>query len=336
MNHELPANRHEPSTKKAIRWGLIGCGRISHRFVQGLRDVPGAELVSVWSRRVESVNSFVEQYGGRACKSVEELFSSDIDAIYIATLPDSHTQYSIAALNSGKHVLCEKPAATNLKMLDTILETANAKGLLFMEAMKPPFFPLYRRLKNYLLTDPIGEVGYIRAGSAVADCPPEHPNYSHELIGGSLMQIGIYEAFLAVDWLGKTKKVQALGRFGETGIDMFSIFQSEHQHGYAQLYCGLDLHGKGDALIVGTLGNVTIHKNWWNPARATISYLDGRTIELNEPYTSGGLNYEIEHFCELIGQNKKESPIISHELSRQMIIMLDEARAQVGLKFRED
>ncbi len=329
MNHEL-------LTIRPIRWGIIGCGRISHRFVQGLKAVPGAELVSVWSRRPASVNSFVEQYGGHACNTVEELFLSDIDAVYIATLPDSHTQYSIAALNSGKHVLCEKPAATNLKVLDTILETAKAKGLLFMEAMKPPFFPLYRRLKEYLLIDPMGEVGYIRAGSAVADCPPEHPNYSHELVGGSLMQIGIYEAFLAIDWLGGTKKVQALGRFGQTGIDMFSIFQSEHEHGYAQLYCGLDLHGKGDALIAGTLGHVTIHKNWWNPARATISYLDGRTVELDEPYTSGGLNYEIEHFCELIRQDKTESPIISHQISRQMIAMLDDAREQVGLKFKED
>jgi len=59
------------------------------------------------------------------------------------------------------------------------------------------------------------------------------------------MQIGIYEAFLAIDWLGATKQVQTMGRFADNGIDMFSIFQSEHQNGYAQLYCGLDLHGKG-------------------------------------------------------------------------------------------
>jgi predicted dehydrogenase len=295
--------------------------------------VPGTALVSAWSRRAETVNSFVEQYGGTACQTVDELFESDIDAVYIATLPDSHAIYSIAALNAGKHVLCEKPAGTNLTILETILSVAQLKGLLFMEGMKPPFFPLYKRLKEYLITDPIGNVGYIRAGSAVADCPPEHPNFSHELVGGSLMQIGIYEAFLAVDWLGATKHVQALGRIGETGIDMFSIFQTEHDNGYAQLYCGFDLHGKGDALICGTIGNVTIHKNWWNPTKATINYLDGRTVELDEPFIAGGLNYETEHFCELITTGKTESPIISHDMSRQMIDMLDKARAQVGLKF---
>lgn len=317
-----------------IRWGIIGCGRISHRFMQGLQDVPDTVLAASWSRRAETVNAFVEQYGGKACSSVDELLASDIDAVYIATLPDSHAEYSIAALKAGKHVLCEKPAGINLNDLDKILTVAKSTGLLFMEGMKPPFFPLYRRLKEYVLTDPIGEIGYVRAGSAVADCPPGHPNYSLELVGGSIMGIGIYEAYLAVEWLGATRQVQTLGRFGETGIDMFAIFQSEHEKGYAQLYCGFDLHGKGDALICGTLGHITIHKNWWNPAKATINYLDGRTVELDEPFTAGGLNYETRHFCELINSGATESPIISHEMSRQMIAMLDSARAGIGLKFK--
>jgi hypothetical protein len=124
-----------------------------------------------------------------------------------------------------------------------------------------------------------------------------------------------------------------MGRFSGKEVDMFTIFQTQHNNGYAQLYCGFDLHGKGDALIAGPLGHITIHKNWWNPTKATISYLDGRTIELDEPFTNGGLNYEIAHFCELLRDGQTESPIITHELSRGMINMLDKAREQVGLKF---
>jgi predicted dehydrogenase len=317
-----------------IKWGIIGCGRIAHRFIQGLKEVQDTKLVSVWSRRAETVTDFVSCYGGYACANVDELLTSDIDVVYIATLPDSHAQYSIAAFNAGKHVLCEKPAAINLKILDEIIAAAKAKNMLFMEGMKPPFYPLYVRLKEYLIHDPIGPVGYVRAGSSVADIPPEHPNFSIDLAGGAIMGIGIYEAFLAIDWLGKTEEVQTMGRFGDTGIDMFSIFQTRHQNGYAQLYSGFDLHGKGDALICGTIGYVTIHKNWWNPARATINYLDGRIVELDEPFIAGGLNYEIEHFCQLITEGKTESPVISHEMSRQMIAMLDKARAQIGLKFK--
>jgi predicted dehydrogenase len=316
-----------------IRWGIIGCGRIAHRFMQGLPEVPGAELNASWSRRAETVNAFVNQYGGKACTSVEELLASDIDAVYIATLPDSHAQYAMQALKAGKHVLCEKPATINLGQLEEVLQVAKSTRLLFMEGMKPPFYPLYTKLKEHLLQDPIGQVGYVRAGSSVADISKDHPNFSYELAGGSLMQIGIYEAFLAIDWLGSLLNIQAMGHFGETGIDMFAIFQTQHIGGYSQVYTGFDLHGKGDALIAGTLGHITIHKNWWNPAKATIDYLDGRSVELNEPFIAGGLNYETAHFCELIRAGAIESPIISHEMSRQMIAMIDEARKQVGLKF---
>jgi predicted dehydrogenase len=316
-----------------IKFGIIGCGRISHRFMQGIQQVAGASLTAAWSRRAESVAQFIGQYGGKACSSLDDLLSSDIDAVYIATLPDSHAAYSIAALHAGKHVLCEKPVTTNVAQLEPVLQLAKQKGLLFMEGMKPPFFPLYRKLKEHLLKDPIGPVGYVRAGSAVMDCPPEHPNYSYDLIGGGIMQIAPYEAFLALDWLGPMTNLQAMGRFSGKQVDMFSIFQTQHGDGYAQLYCGFDLFGKGDALMAGPLGNITIHKNWWNPAKATIEYLDGHTVELNEPFTAGGLNYETEHFCNLIRNGQTESPIITHELSRQMIAMLEEARKQIGLKF---
>ena len=317
-----------------IRWGIIGCGRIAHRFMQGLKEVPDAEFVGAWSRREETVEAFVEQYGGVGFANVGELLNGDIDAVYIATLPDSHELYSILALNTGKHVLCEKPVAINLESLDKILKVAKEKNLLFMEGMKPPFFPLYRKLKEYLLTDSIGEIGYVRAGSSVADISPDHPNFSHDLAGGAVMGIGIYEAYLALDWLGDTKQVQAMGRFGDNKIDMFTIFQTEHEKGYGQFYCGFDLHGKGDALICGTLGNISIHRNWWNPATATINYLDGRTVELDEPFTAGGLNYETAHFCDLINQGLTESPVITHEISRQMIAMLDNARKIIGLNFK--
>jgi predicted dehydrogenase len=317
-----------------IKFGIIGCGRISHRFMQGIDQVDGAEVTAAWSRRAESVEQFVSQYGGKACNSIDDLLASDIDAVYIATLPDSHAEYSIAALNAGKQVLCEKPVAVNLAQLEPVLQLAKEKKLLFMEGMKPPFYPLYRILKEHILSDPIGPVGYVRAGSAVTDCPPDHPNYSYDLVGGAIMQIAPYEAFLALDWLGPMTDIQTMGRFTGKQVDMFAILQTQHQGGYAQLYCGFDLHGKGDALIVGTLGNITIHKNWWNPAKATIDYLDGRSIEINEPFTAGGLNYETEHFCNLIRNGQTESPIITHELSRQMIFMLEKSRKQIGLKFK--
>ncbi|MBC8838240.1 Gfo/Idh/MocA family oxidoreductase, partial [Escherichia coli] len=72
--------------------------------------------------------------GGTPAASLEALLASDIDAVYIATLHDSHAQYTLAALAAGKAVLCEKPATLNAAQLDTVLQAARDAGLLFMEA----------------------------------------------------------------------------------------------------------------------------------------------------------------------------------------------------------
>ncbi len=114
------------------------------------------------------------------------------------------------------------------------------------------------------------------------------------------------------------------------GIDLFASVNSAHEHGIAQWYCGLDLHGRGDALICAPLGNVTIEAPWWNPQRATIAYRDGRRVELDVPFVGGGLNYETAHFCALLREGKRESPEISHAKSRQMIEMIDRSRAALG------
>jgi predicted dehydrogenase len=324
----------ENSPVKNVKWGIIGCGAISERFMQGLLAVPNTEIISAWSHRPESVTSFCDKYGAKACSSVDELLASDIDAIYIATLPDSHSLYSTAALRAGKHVLCEKPACINLSDLEIVLHEARNNKLLFMEAMKPPFFPLYRKLKAHLAEDPIGEIGYLRAGSSVVGVNANHPSLSHELVGGSIMGIGVYEAFLAADWLGDAAAVQALGRIGDSGVDLFSVFQTQHSRGFGQFYTGFEVYGKGDALICGAKGHVTIHQSWWNPIAASIAYSDGRLVELNEPFSAGGLNYEIAHFCELLNDGQLESPIISHDISRKMIGLLDKVRAEIGLKFK--
>jgi predicted dehydrogenase len=316
-----------------IRWGIVGAGQIAQRFAQSLAHVPAARLSHVFSRRPESVDAFVGRFGGAACRHIDALLGAPIDAVYIATLNDSHMAYALAALSAGKHVLCEKPAAVNRAQLERIVTAARASNCLFMEAMKPPFYPLYTQLRAHLAHDPIGPISLVRAGCASAGVRPDHPSFSFEHAGGALLDIGIYEAFLALDWLGPARDVQTFGRVGATGVDTFASVHSRHDHGVAQLFCGLDFEARGDALIAGERGSVTIHERWWNPARATIRYNDGRVVELDVPFEGGGLNYETAHFCELVRAGRLESPVMTHEKSLQMISMMDAARAALGVRF---
>lgn len=328
--------RGEGAVPRLIRWGIVGAGDASRRFAQGLNFVEGAKLTAAWTRRPIAAEAFAAENGGVAAPTLDALLAGPIDAVYIGTHPDSHHDYALAALGAGKHVLCEKPSMLNEKELDTVLLAAHIRGLLFMEAMKSPFFPLYRRLREHLEFDPIGQVGFVRAGSSLADVPREHALYNVDHGGGSLLGIAPYEAFLALDWLGALLQVQTLGRLGDAGIDTFASLQTEHEHGIAQLYSGLGLHGQGDALLCAPLGNVTIHPKWWNPSAATIRYVDGRILELEEPVVSTGFNYEAEHFCALIRSGKTESPVMTHEMSRQMMRILDSARAEIGVVYPQE
>jgi predicted dehydrogenase len=316
-----------------VRFGIVGAGRIAQRFVDSLRHVPEACLSHVWARRPEAAAALAQADGATVCASFDALLASDIDAVYIATLHDSHAEYACAALAAGKAVLCEKPAALNAVQLDRVLATARQHGRLFMEAMKPPFFPLYRRLRAYLQQAPIGPVRLVRAGFSTATAPADSALFQREQAGGSLLDVGIYGAFLAVDWLGEVSEVQTLGRMGATGVDVFASLNVRCEQGMAQLYSGLDLCGKGDALLAASQGHVTLHDKWWNPTRATVHHDDGRVVELHEPAVGGGLNYETAHFCQLLRQGALESPLLSHRHSRNMIAILDAARNALGLRY---
>lgn len=130
-----------------IRWGVIGPGRAASRFAEGLKAVENASLDAVWGRASERARLFADQFAvPNVADSLDGLLGSEIDAVYVATHPDSHADLCVKALEAGRHVMCEKPAAQNERQVAVVLETARRNSLLFMEAMKPPFFPLYQSL----------------------------------------------------------------------------------------------------------------------------------------------------------------------------------------------
>ena len=322
------------NAQQVIRFGILGPGRAAARFAHGLAAVPNATLHAVWGRNPERARAYAQRFEVlQAAVSLDEFFAADIDAVYVATHPDTHAELCIRAFAAGKHVLCEKPAALNQRQLTEILTAAHRHDHLFMEAMKPPFFPLYQRLRQHLAFDPIGPIGFVRAGHSDSSIGPDYPLHFPELGGGGIMGIGPYEAFLALDWLGPLKRVHTIGRVSPAGVDSFALIHTEHERGLAQLHTGLDLLSHGDALLSAPRGYALIHANWWNPTRATIHYLNRRIVELHEPYTAGGFNYETAHFCQLIRSGLRESPEIPHALSLSMARLLESARTALGVRF---
>ena len=251
---------------QSVRFGILGPGRAAARFAQGLAAVPNASLQSVWGRNPDKTQSFAQKFNvPHTSATLPEFLATNIDAIYVATHPDTHADLCIQALAAGKHVLCEKPSALNAAQLEQVLAAARGHNRLFMEAMKPPFFPLYERLRQHLEADPIGPVGFVRAGHCDSTLAPDYPLHFPELGGGGIMGIGPYEAFLALDWLGPLKRVHTLGRLNSAGVDSFALIHTEHERGMAQLHTGLDLLSHGDALLSAPRGYVLIHATGGTP-----------------------------------------------------------------------
>src|SRR5262245_43435363 len=114
---------------KKLRWGLIGCGDISRkRVAQALRDIPECELVAVNRARDDLAEAFASEFGAkRWYGDWRELIADDeVDAVYIATPVYLHVEQAVAAAESGKHVLCEKPMAMNTAECDRMIASRNA------------------------------------------------------------------------------------------------------------------------------------------------------------------------------------------------------------------
>ncbi|MEG2351021.1 MAG: Gfo/Idh/MocA family oxidoreductase, partial [Hungatella sp.] len=135
-----------------IRFAVIGTNSISDTFMDAAREVAGFSLGAVYSRTLEHGQAFADRYGARCVyTSLEELAAaSDIDAVYIASPNSCHCKQTIQMLEGKKHVLCEKPIASDLEELRQMLEAAKRNHVVLLEAMRSVFDPGFAKLQELL------------------------------------------------------------------------------------------------------------------------------------------------------------------------------------------
>src|SRR5262245_55899785 len=151
----------------SLRIGILGAARIAPRaLVEPARACPRVEVVSVAARDPERARAFADEHGlSRAEPSYEALVASpDLDAIYVALPNGAHAPWSIRALAAGKHVLCEKPIASNGDEADEMVRAADEHGRVLMEAFHYRYHPLAQRVVEVARS---GELGALRHVSAV-------------------------------------------------------------------------------------------------------------------------------------------------------------------------
>src|SRR5438477_808412 len=142
-----------------VKWGLIGCGDIARRRVApALRDLPNCELVAVSRANFELTESFAREFGAQHWyRNWHELIADEeVEAVYIATPVYLHAEQAIAAAHAGKHVLCEKPMAMNVRECERMIAACAANNVRLGISYYRHFYPVVNRIKSVLSS---GEAG---------------------------------------------------------------------------------------------------------------------------------------------------------------------------------
>jgi predicted dehydrogenase len=176
-----------------VRIGMLGSARIAKAaLIEPARDVPDVTVVAVAARDLLRAQAYALEHGiAVAHGSYDELLADPgIDAIY-NPLPNSlHESWTLRAITAGKHVLCEKPFASNAAKAKLVAEAAAASGLVVMEAMHYRYHPLIGRLREVVAS--LGPVRTMQAWTSFAIANPGNIRYDYALGGGALMDGGCY------------------------------------------------------------------------------------------------------------------------------------------------
>lgn len=208
-----------------IRVGLLGASRVSrYAVIRPAAGIDGIEVTSVAARDAARAAEFAEENG---ILNVEEdyrsLVRSDaVDLVYNGLPPASHAQWSIAALEAGKHVLCEKPFAMNAEEAQAMVDAATRTGNLLIEAYHYRFHPLFDRVLGLLASGSIGAVHELDAHFNVRiECQPGEIRYDAALGGGAMMDLGCYCVHWVRHVMGEEPEVLSAAAIRhESGVDV--------------------------------------------------------------------------------------------------------------------
>lgn len=247
-----------------MKFGTIGTGMIVQRIIEGILDAPGASCEAVYSRTEEKGRALADQYGVKKVYTDLNAMLSDpeITWIYVASPNSLHYSHTMAALEAGKNVLCEKPFASNAREAQAMADKAKEKGLLLYEALTTTFLGNYQLLKKQM--EKIGRLRLVLGGysqySSRYDQLKEgivtnafDPNFS----GGCLMDINYYNVAFAVSLFGEPVKVHYAANMLR-GIDTSGVVLLEYPDFVCQCTGAKDTWGENIVQLQGEDGYIVI------------------------------------------------------------------------------
>lgn len=330
-----------------LKLGIIGTNYISDNLYNAASKVPGVDVCAVYSRTQESGDTFAEKHDiPQVFTDYEAFLRSDLDAVYVASPNYVHCSQAIAAMNHGKHVLCEKVMAVNEREVQSMIDCAKKNNVILLEAMRQDFDPALGLAEEHL-----SKIGQIRRATF------EYCQYSGrydqfregevlnafnpELSNAAIMDIGVYCIHSLVRFFGKPKSVKAFSTPLSNGFEGSGIVVMQYEDMVAEAVYSKNTVSVNPSVIQGEDGSILIDYIG-NPKHMEIrkrkgcrDTLDGGDVEVI-PYEPLEYNmvFEVQEFLRLIEEKEINHKYLQYSLDTIRII--DEARRQNGIVFQAD
>lgn len=325
---------------RKVNWGILGCGIIAGKFAEALQKTEGASLKAAGAREYNRAETFAKRWGfEKAYGNYYELAKDkEIDIIYVATPHSYHYAHAKLCLESGKHVLCEKPFTINAGQLKRLVKIARDRNLFLMEALWSRFLPGIIEVKSLIDSGTIGEVITLEADFGI-NFPhdPQHRIYNPYLGGGALLDIGIYPLFLALYLFGNADILKAYSVLDQNNIDLTTSLITVHNS--SGTVCHLNSTIKANtpvqARIHGSRGSIVFDRWWFTPVNFILR-LEGKEEQLMKfPPRVNGYEYQAMDAVKCLQEGRKESSVMPLEFSILLMEHMDKIRKLTGIRYPE-
>lgn len=307
-----------------MRIGIIGTGRIAARFADtALTGIESTYISCVYNPREESAVRFIQQHNIQACTADWDEFVDNIDAAYVASPHETHYEYSRKLLLSGKHVLCEKPAALKKEQVRELIDIAQNNQLVYMEALKTAYCPGYKALIKIAESGRIGRIVEVEAAFSRLT-PLNTREYKDDDCNGSFLEFGSYTLLPVLTLLGcEYDDVTFRTVRAQNGVDAYTKAFIEYKDEYidktAIVKTGLGAKTEGQLVVTGTNGYILAKSPWWLTKEFEVRYENpGKIEQYRFGYEGTGLCYEVREFVHRIKNNDKKTVDISDNISIAM------------------
>jgi predicted dehydrogenase len=323
--------------KKKYKWGILAPGKMSAKFTRALKLLDNVELHAVGSRDINRAKQFAAEFGfKRAYGSYEELASdSQVDIIYVASPHSHHYEHTILCLKNRKATLVEKAFALNSHEANEMLEEAARQKVFLMEALWPPFQPLYIKTKEVLESGEAGRIVHLNARFGFqAPFNPSDRKFNLELGGGSLLDIGIYTVIDALWFLGVPDEITARAAFSETGSEeSLSMILGYSDGRMATLYSSFRTAAGIGCDLLCENGNLLFSRGRDMSQKLTVAINGKENVEHVLLPEGMGYHFEAAEVMKCLDDEKLESIIVPHSFTRNLMETLDRVRAAAGIRF---